>query len=171
MNKSWHRAFGVYGLYRKDHKLLVIKKSRGPYKNRYDLPGGSPEKGGSHSETLNREFTEETGLEVLGKTLIGMVDFQLPWVWREYSHVHHTAVFYQVNKADGEIEEPDQFDGQDSLGTYWLTENEANEDNASPLVIEAFKWFALATISTEPVIYEKWRVVEKTEEAPWNQND
>ena len=33
--------FGVYGICIKDNKLLCIKKERGPYKNRFDLPGGS----------------------------------------------------------------------------------------------------------------------------------
>lgn len=171
MNKSWHKAFGVYGLYRKDHKLLVIKKSGGPYKNRYDLPGGSPEEGENHSETLSREFSEETGLEVLGKFRIGTIDFHLPWLWRNFTHVHHRAVFFEVNETGGELDEPDEFEGQDSLGTCWLTEDEASKDNVSPLVLEAFRWFSLERIPTEPVIYEKWHVIETTKEAPWNQND
>lgn len=32
---------GVYGVCIKDNRVLSIKKTRGPYKNRYDLPGGS----------------------------------------------------------------------------------------------------------------------------------
>ncbi|TFE02267.1 NUDIX hydrolase [Jeotgalibacillus salarius] len=171
MNKSWHRAFGVYGLYMNNDKLLVIKKSGGPYKNRYDLPGGSLEEGESLFEALDREFTEETGMEILRKTQIGTIDFQLPWLWRNHTHVHHIAVFYQVEQAGGELKDPHQFDAQDSLGTYWIAEDEITADHVSPLVIEAFNWLLFKRISTEPVIYENWQVVEKTEEAPWNQND
>ena len=32
---------GIYGICIIDNKLLCIKKARGPYKNRFDLPGGS----------------------------------------------------------------------------------------------------------------------------------
>lgn len=42
---NYHRAFGVYGIYVEDGKLLVINKNGGPYINRFDLPGGSLEKG------------------------------------------------------------------------------------------------------------------------------
>ena len=53
--------FGVYGSIVKDGKILLIKKSRGPYTGLYDLPGGSQEQGESHLETLKREIMEETG--------------------------------------------------------------------------------------------------------------
>ena len=33
--------FGVYEVYLRDDMILCIKKLRGPYKNRYDLSGGS----------------------------------------------------------------------------------------------------------------------------------
>ncbi|NAP01756.1 NUDIX domain-containing protein, partial [Halomonas sp. MG34] len=59
--KKFHRAFGVYGIYIEDNKLLVINKSRGPYKNRYDLPGGSLEEGEGLSIAMQRECKEETG--------------------------------------------------------------------------------------------------------------
>jgi len=38
---TFHRAFGTYGIYYNDGKLLVIHKQGGPYTYRYDLPGGS----------------------------------------------------------------------------------------------------------------------------------
>lgn len=47
---------GVYGVYIKDNKLLCIRKERGPYKNRFDLPGGSQKEYESLTETLVREF-------------------------------------------------------------------------------------------------------------------
>lgn len=42
-NKKQYRAFGVYGLYIKSRKILVINKNTGPYINRYDLPGEASE--------------------------------------------------------------------------------------------------------------------------------
>ena len=42
---KFHRAFGVYGILIKQQQLVVVKKKDGPYKYRYDLPGGSLEPG------------------------------------------------------------------------------------------------------------------------------
>ena len=36
---TFHRAFGTYGIYYNEGKLLVIHKQGGPYTYRYDLPG------------------------------------------------------------------------------------------------------------------------------------
>ncbi|TKI82071.1 DNA mismatch repair protein MutT, partial [Bacillus wiedmannii] len=44
---NFHRAFGVYGICIENNNLLVIDKIKGPYRNRYDLPGGSLEDGES----------------------------------------------------------------------------------------------------------------------------
>ena len=43
---------------------MCIKKVRGPYKNRFDLPGGSQNTSEGFTETLVREFLEETGYKV-----------------------------------------------------------------------------------------------------------
>ena len=52
---------GIYGVCLKENKVLCIKKARGPYKNRFDLPGGSQKTSEGFTETLVREFLEETG--------------------------------------------------------------------------------------------------------------
>lgn len=39
-------------------------------------------------------------------------------------------MYYLVNKKGGEISVPDQFEGQDSLGTVWVTKQEISQDNA-----------------------------------------
>ena len=53
--------FGVYGVCLQDGKLLCIEKTRGPYRHRFDLPGGSQEIDEGLTETLKREVLEETG--------------------------------------------------------------------------------------------------------------
>lgn len=111
--KKFHRAFGVYGLFVKNDKLLVIRKNGGPYINRYDLPGGSLEESESLTQAMKREFLEETGVEIEIVKNIGVIDFMLPWNWKNFTHVHHIAVYYSVNKIGGQLEDPDQFDGQD----------------------------------------------------------
>ena len=53
--------FGVYSICYENGKLLCIEKTRGPYQQRIDLPGGSQELGEGLTETLKREVLEETG--------------------------------------------------------------------------------------------------------------
>ena len=52
---------GVYGVCLKDNRVLSIKKTTGSYKNRYDLPGGIQKHKEGFTETLVREYLEETG--------------------------------------------------------------------------------------------------------------
>ena len=50
MLKTSH--FGAYGIIIHKNKILLVKKSRGPYKGKYDLPGGKIEFGESIEEAL-----------------------------------------------------------------------------------------------------------------------
>ena len=54
MKKMNH--FGVYGVCIREGRILCIRKTRGPYRGRYDLPGGTPEERESLVETLKREM-------------------------------------------------------------------------------------------------------------------
>ena len=55
---------GINGVCLKENKVLWIKKARGLYKNRFDLPGGSQKTSEGFTETLVREFLEGTGYKV-----------------------------------------------------------------------------------------------------------
>ena len=138
----------------------MINKNGGPYIYRYDLPGGSLGEGESLSVATKREFLEETGLEVAIKENIGVIDFKLPWLWREFTHVHHIAVYYSVNKISGELSVPEQFVGQDSLGAIWVSEKDVSLDNASPLVIKAFEWLRTNNLGIESETYEEWKILK-----------
>jgi len=155
---KFHRAFGVYGLYFKGGKLLVINKNGGPYINRFDLPGGSLEESESLTNAMKREFLEETGFEIEVVKNLGVIDFMLPWDWEQYSHVHHIAVYYLVDRIGGQIVNPKQFDGQDSLGAFWVSESEVTLNNASPLVLKAFEWLKNGDLGLEVECFEHWEV-------------
>jgi len=45
-----------------------------------------------------------------------------------------------VQKIGGQLQKPEQFAGQDSLGASWILEHEVSIKNASPLVPKAFQW-------------------------------
>ena len=157
---NFHRAFGVYGICIHENKLLVIQKNGGPYINRYDLPGGNLETGESLQEAIEREFYEETGLLIDVRKQIGAADFIIHTDWREGTAVNHVAVFYEVEHVGGSISEPLQFEGQDSLGAVWISEQETSMENSSPLVLKAFEWLRTKKISVEATYYEQWKVKE-----------
>ena len=52
---------GAYGIILKDNKIALIRKARGGYKGKLDLPGGGIEHTETPEETLKRELLEETG--------------------------------------------------------------------------------------------------------------
>ncbi len=159
-DKKYHRAFGVYGVCVKEGKLLVINKNGGPYINRYDLPGGSLEEGEDLSTAMKREFLEETGLEIKIEENIGVIDFKLPWLWKEFTDVHHIAVYYSVKIIGGELSIPEQFDGQDSLGALWVSKKDISLDNASPLVLKAFEWLSTHDLGIDAQTYDDWKVLK-----------
>ena len=45
MNLDKYTHIGFYRIINKEDRLLVVKKSRGPYNGLLDLPGGKPEYG------------------------------------------------------------------------------------------------------------------------------
>ncbi|WP_175074506.1 NUDIX hydrolase [Terribacillus sp. AE2B 122] len=156
---NYHRAFGVYAVIHKKGKLLVIHKGRGPYINRYDLPGGSLESGEGLLEAVIREVKEETGLNAAVKKQIGVVDFMLPWQWKDFTHVHHTAVFY-IAEATGELRVPEQFAGQDALGAEWVSIDNLTISNSSPLVMQAINWQVSGELPLGTVVYSEWEIRE-----------
>jgi len=156
--KRFHRAFGVYGICYQEGKLLVISKNGGPYINRYDLPGGSLEDGEPLLHALKREFHEETGFDIAVEKNIGVCDFMLPWQWKTFTDVHHIAVFYLVNIIGGTLSTPKIFEGQDSDGALWISEEEATIDTASPLVLAAFAWLRKGELDLNVIKYDSWKI-------------
>lgn len=68
--------FGIYGIAINEGKILVLKKEIGPYKNCYDLPGGSRKNEDEHLvETLKREIREEVGGIVISVVDSNIYDF------------------------------------------------------------------------------------------------
>jgi ADP-ribose pyrophosphatase YjhB (NUDIX family) len=121
------------------------------------LPGGSLEDSESLAIALRREFLEETGIEIEIIRNIGVIDFMLPWDWKENTHVHHICVFYEVGGTE-DFTQPMQFEGQDSLGALWIAEHEATLESASPLVLKAFEWLKTEKLGIDVSCYDDWEV-------------
>ncbi len=131
---------GVYGIVRNAcGRLLVIRKRRGPYSGRFDLPGGSPESGESEIETLARELLEETGCRLLNTEKRRQETVLFTDFYEENGRpgcLKHTAVLFDCT-VEGSPD--DHINDLDSDGALWMDEQQINARNASPLVQLALK--------------------------------
>lgn len=131
--------FGVYGVCLKDGKLLCIEKTRGPYQNRFDLPGGSQEPGEGLTETLKREVLEETGYTLSSYSNPRIYDVLVQEEEQDFA-VHHIIAFYDIVldfESSQQSLPQEVLDGSnDSANVIWLNLEEITEENASPLVLK-----------------------------------
>ncbi len=61
---------GVYGAVMQDEKILLITQENGPYKGKFDFPGGGIEFGETAEGALRREFIEEVAMQFESLQLI-----------------------------------------------------------------------------------------------------
>lgn len=150
---------GVYGICIKDNKLLCIKKARGPYKNRFDLPGGSQKENEGLIETLVREFREETGYQIKGYGDCRAYDV---FVEESNCTVHHIMVFYDVYinfEQQDIISEKLEDELNDSSGIYWIDFEELNINNSSPLILKFKQELSNDKTILEKVVYKNWEIL------------
>ena len=99
-----------------------IRKTRGPYRGRFDLPGGTPEEGESLVETLRREMLEETGFQVsaIHQNTIRDVFVTVP----EIARVHHEFVLFAIDVEEKNAQTVEDFvtseEKNDSKGIVWV---------------------------------------------------
>ena len=123
---------GCYGLIIKNDKIILVKKARGGYKEKLDLPGGSFEHGETPVETLKREIWEEVGSSI--KSLELFDNDSVIFDWQNDSvkeHMHHIGLFYKVSIDNIVIN--NCADGHDSLGAFWYKISDLTESMVSPL--------------------------------------
>lgn len=124
---------GVYGIILDDtgERMVLVKKSRGPYEGLFDLPGGAPEFFEQLEQTLSREVLEETGLKVdealQCACLLNIV------IWDD-SHVRHTGIIYEC-RASGELKTDG--DEHDAAGAVWMSVSDIDEKTCTPFVVTA----------------------------------
>ena len=150
---------GVYGICIKDNKLLCIKKVRGPYKNRFDLPGGSQKESEGLTETLVREFQEETGCQIKGYGNCRAYDV---FVEESNRTVHHIMVFYDVYinfEQQDIISEKLADELNDSNGIYWIDFEELDINNSSPLILKFKQELSNDKTILEKVVYKNWEIL------------
>lgn len=137
MNSLPNQLFhvGVYGILIHENKVLLIKKSRGAYKGRYDLPGGSMEFGEKIEEALKREFIEETGIILQSQNYIGHNEYFCNYLneANEPRELHHLGLYYKVSASFDKIKNSP--DGQDSLGAEFVDIEKLNQVKISQIAL------------------------------------
>lgn len=129
-----NKHIGAYGIIINDEKIVLIKKARGGYTGKLDLPGGGIEHTELPSEALQRELMEEAGVTVLEYKLLDVTSTNIKWKMQEnlIEDLHHFGILYLV-KATGHLkEEPD---GIDSNGAAWYEIANLKKDELTPFVI------------------------------------
>ena len=150
---------GIYGICIRDNKLLCIKKERGPYKNRFDLPGGSRKENEGLTETLAREFREETGYAIENYGNCRAYDV---FVEETNRTVHHIMVFYDVNvnfEQQDVVSEKLEDELNDSSGIYWIDLEKLDITNSSPLILKLKQELGNDETVFEKVVYKNWEIL------------
>lgn len=141
MKVIYKSHFGIYACVLKNHSILLIRKSRGPYREKLDLPGGKPEHGETPEQTIKREILEETGV-VVNKVKIfqnyATIALQTLDTVNVQENIHHIGMVYLVTDCDdsGLIE---KMDTEDSLGAQWYELSSLNTDDLSPFALCVIK--------------------------------
>jgi 8-oxo-dGTP diphosphatase len=99
---SWtyypHVAVSVTGMLIDNGRALLVKRRREPFCGTWLFPSGFVEYGEHPSETLCREFAEETGISIEQYRLVGISQSEDDP--REYGHF---IVFYEVESWSGKL--------------------------------------------------------------------
>jgi ADP-ribose pyrophosphatase YjhB (NUDIX family) len=161
MEEKWHRHLGVYGICIHEGKILLINKNGGPYTNRYDLPGGTVEPNEPLVIALRRELKEETGINIEVIQNLGVLDYVIPYKLekRGTTHIHHIAIYYEIEYLSGELTYSTDMENNDSVGPEWVDRDQLSPENSSPLVTQALIWLKAKKNHTfEVVRLDNWTV-------------
>lgn len=131
--KQFH--FGVYGLIEHKNHLLVVHKTRGPYKGCLDLPGGRLEHGESMKTALKREIAEETGITIKRVSFVDDFSFLTKYFseYGEYVELHHVGLVYKVHSLD--MRNYNAFNCYEDVGgSCWIKKDAHDTHSFSPLL-------------------------------------
>jgi len=135
----------VYGIgIDADGRVLLVRAARSlTVRGRWFLPGGGLEHGEDPADALRREVAEETGLAVLGESLLGVLadSSTLP----DGTHLHTVRVIYRVEEWEGSLRAEE---AGSSDAVRWVPAVELASLPVMPYVREAFTRFAPAALVT-----------------------
>lgn len=124
---------GVYAVVRNTRgELLLIKKSRGPYIGKLDLPGGKMEHGEDVQRALARELEEEVGIRCGEFVFFDTMTATVPFVDNgENISMHHVGLVYNA-MVPGETVAELEIQEEDVDGAEWVDPLNVSADLLSP---------------------------------------
>ena len=130
---------GSYGIVISNDRIVLIKKSRGGYTGKLDLPGGKIEHEESPMEALRRELNEEANLNVDKYKLFDVCDTNIKWQMNEvlWEDLHHIGILYLVMYNNEEIKYT--ADGLDSNGADFYDIENLKKEELTPFAIYALE--------------------------------
>ena len=133
---------GAYGVLIRNNKIALVKKARGGYKGKYDLPGGGIEHTETPIEALHREMMEEIEGTIIKEELLDVTSTNIKWLMEENltEDLHHIGILYLVDIKEETLKI--DADGLDSAGAVWMPIEELQEEQLSP-----FAWYALKKLN------------------------
>ncbi|HAS73422.1 MAG TPA: NUDIX hydrolase [Clostridiales bacterium UBA8960] len=131
------QKFAVYGMIVEANQILLVQKSKGPFKGIWDLPGGIIEFGEAPETTLIREILEETGLEILDQSFIKSDSVLVNYVDDEGVKIslHLVGFIFKVKLKHIKSLMP-KLDDEDLICTKWCNLDEIEIDNMTPFLQE-----------------------------------
>ena len=131
---------GIYAIIARGSAWLLIRKARGPYAGRLDLPGGTPKAHESPVEALTREVEEETGVRVEEVQPLGAVTLAFPYAMAGgIAFFHHRAILFTGTRYDARFARQDSRVREDAQGCLWVNPKAVAGHRRSPLVSAAVK--------------------------------
>ena len=136
------RRIGAYGVIVRDERIALVRKAKGGYKGKLDLPGGGLEHGETPIETLIRELMEEINGTVLDAKLLDATSVNIKWEMQPdlFQDLHHIGILYEVEILEDKLKE--DADGLDSEGSDWYLISDLEENMVSPLT-----WYSLKKLN------------------------
>jgi len=130
---------GAYGIIIENNKIALIKKARGGYIGKLDLPGGGIEHTETPDEALKRELIEEIGCSIKNYKLLDVTATNIKWLMEKdvYEDLHHIGILYVVELNEDNLKS--DADGLDSEGANWYLIDELNDEELSPFAKFAIK--------------------------------
>lgn len=138
-----HTHIGAYGICRFDDKILLAKKTRGPYKGQWDLPGGGINFTETFEEAIKREFLEETKYIVKNISILMSCSNVVNYTNSDGNSemLHHLGVIYNVEIDDHSKIERKNILEEDVEISDWISLCEINltKNMLTPFAYKAIK--------------------------------
>ena len=152
----------------KKGNCYALRKTRGPYQNRFDLPGGGQELGEGLTETLEREVLEETGYTLSRYSNPRIYDVMVQEGGQDFA-VHHIMAFYDIvldfERSQKSLPQEVLDGSNDSANAIWIPFEQITEKNCLTLSVEGegrVSWISRIRTDKLYKLEDKRRITNET---------